>query len=86
MRFDAKDEEGRHVLVKTSTGMTMKYARACDTDEKWVEVAVVAGFSEPRRLAVHMLQHRGSVVYTKLHVDYDVVNKATGETLHQVRQ
>jgi hypothetical protein len=60
-------------------------ARGFDTDEKWVEIYV---FSEMRKAdgTSRFMTSNKKIVTTRLYIDYDVVDKETGEVLYSVRQ
>lgn len=59
-------------------------ARGFDSDEKWVEVFIM--MPHPEEPGWRCMTSNGKVQTTRLFIDYDIVDKATGETLYSVRQ
>lgn len=60
-------------------------AHGFDSDEKWVEIWL---FSHHRKAdgSARMMTADGRILTARLYINYDIVDKITGETLYIVRQ
>jgi hypothetical protein len=82
--FTYKDLKAQYYPIG-GTGIAHDLGNACgfDTDEKWIEIVPLM---PGNRAMTATVGGKGGIVRVKLYIDYDIVNKNTGEILHSVRQ
>jgi hypothetical protein len=89
-RIMAGDDEARDLVCKyfpiagTGVAHVLGIANGFDTDEKWVEIFVMA--PHPTQPGLRCLTANGTTHKTRLYIDYDIVNKVTGDVIYRVRQ
>lgn len=55
-----------------------------DTDEKWVEVYIMA--PHPTKPGLHVMTADGRAHKARLHINFDILDKHTDQILYSIRQ